>query len=176
MKPYIESLPDAVILISATGQIIAANSLAQNLFGYPADELLSRNSHELAAAADRSEDTQWKDRFFQSREKPESDQTKRAHSLRALLKDGREIDVDVRLSHFDSDVGGPCLLAAIREIPQIKKANPPVSDATDRDALTQLPDKKRFMESLEIAVENARTDGRFRLGTCDGDWPASQNH
>ncbi len=161
MKTFIESLPDALILISKTGRLIAANSLASALLGYPIEELLSMNAQDLAPTDSRPEFIKWKDRLFQSRNDQGLATVERARTMRALLQDGREINVDVRLNHVETDDTGLCLIAVIREIPSLDKTVESARDPANRDALTELPNKNRFMESLKQAVVNGRSDGRF---------------
>lgn len=161
MKTFIESLPDAVMLISETGHIIAANSLVQDLFGYTVDELLSMNSQELTAADARSEYVEWQVRFFESRKKQGLAPVDHARNIRAVLKDGSEIMLDVRLNHVETEETGSCLISAIRETGAEDKTAETSSEAANRDALTELPNKSRFMDSLKKAVVNGRADGRF---------------
>lgn len=149
------------MLISNTGRIIAANSLARELFGYPADELLSMDSQELVAPESRPEYVSWKDHFLESAKEKGPSLAERARNLRAVLKDGSEINVDVRLNRAESEESGPCLIAAFREIRPATDRIEISAGPANRDALTELPNKTRFMESLKQAVVNGRTDGRF---------------
>ena len=149
------------MLISHTGQIIAANSLAQDLFGYPEDELLSMDSQELAVSESRHEYVTWRDRFLASRKDKGVDPVDHAGSMRALLKNGSDINLDVRLNHFDSEDNGLCLIAAFREIRPVTGPVEIPAERANRDALTELPNKTRFIETLKQAVVNGRNEGRF---------------
>ena len=149
------------MLISETGHIIAANSLVQDLFGYTVDELLSMDSQDLAAADVRSEYIEWQVRFFESRKKQGLAPVDHARNMRGVLKDGSEIKLDVRLNHVETEETGSCLIAVMRETGSEGKAVETSSEPANRDALTELPNKSRFMESLKKAVVNGRADGRF---------------
>lgn len=52
MQSILASVPDAMIVIDETGQILAFSAAAERLFGYQAEEIAGRNVSELMAGAD----------------------------------------------------------------------------------------------------------------------------
>jgi diguanylate cyclase (GGDEF)-like protein/PAS domain S-box-containing protein len=162
MKQHIESLPDAVMMISANGEIIAANSLLQKLLGYSLEELLSKKAEDLTPQAHRAEYAEWRERVFQKQDH-QADPVSNAQvqRLRALTKNGAEIALDISLKRLDSEETGPCLIASFRNASEATKAGARSGDSERRDPLREIADKDRFVESVQSAVESAQAEGRF---------------
>lgn len=160
MKQHIESLPDAVMMISSFGDIIAANSLLQGLLGFTSEELLSKKAEDLVPEQHRAEYAAWRDRMFQDNDDQDM-QGGQVHELRAMTKDGTEIVLDVSLGRFDSDETGPCLIASLRNSAAAAKAaaQPPANEP--QDPLKEIADKDHFIESVQAAVGIAEKEGRF---------------
>ena len=160
MKQHIESLPDAVMMISENGEIIAANTLLQNMLGYTSEELHSKKTEDLVPKKYHAEHTSWRSRMFQNNGE-KNQHGSLVHQLRALTKDGTEIVLDVSLSRFDSDETGPCLIASIRNAASSgKPAGQPAANQK-QDPLKEIADKDRFTESVQAAVEISQKEGRF---------------
>ncbi|HUU71919.1 MAG TPA: EAL domain-containing protein [Burkholderiales bacterium] len=161
MKQHIESLPDAVMMISENGTIIAANSLMQNLLHYSADELLQKKAEDLAPEESRADYALWRDRLFQAANDQSASGVNHLHDMRALTKEGAEIALDISLKRFDSEETGRCLIASFRDAATGKQDHRQAQDNKPADPLKQLPDQERFLESLQTALTNAQQEGKF---------------
>lgn len=159
MKQLLESLPDAVMMIGPKGEIIAANSLMQALVGYTPDELLAQNFDNLVAEETRAEFTQWREAFFQSGNAAERKPEEYKREVTALMKDGDEVSIDLRLKHFKSDDTGPCLIAACRKNSAATSARD--ESQSKKNAVKNLPGKEKFLESVQQAAARAEADGRY---------------
>jgi diguanylate cyclase (GGDEF)-like protein/PAS domain S-box-containing protein len=161
MKQHIESLPDAVMMISENGAIIAANSLMLDLLHYSGNELLAKKAEDLAPAESRTEYALWRDRLFQVVTDDGSSDVKHLRGMRALTKNGTELALDISLKRYDSEETGPCVIASFRDTGAGKPDDAQTSEKKPADPLKQLADQERFLESLRTAVSNAQQEGKF---------------
>jgi len=161
MKQHIESLPDAVMMISKDGNIIATNSLLRNLLGYTSEELLTKKAEELAPERHRADYVSWCNRVLQAHEERDASPGSQVHELRALTKGGAEIALDISLKRFDSEETGLCLIASFRNSAAARQASARPQENERRDPLKEVADKERFVESVHAAVATAQKEGRF---------------
>ncbi|MEQ9435638.1 PAS domain S-box protein [Hyphomonas sp.] len=59
LKSILESVPDGMIVIDETGQILAFSKAAEVLFGYKADDIIGRNVRQLMAGRDETNHDQY---------------------------------------------------------------------------------------------------------------------
>lgn len=117
----LEEAPDAYIVISrSTGEILLANSLAEQLFGYESGELVERPVEVLVPEALRTNHEGHRDQY--SAPRPERRPMGHGLDLVAIRKDGSEFPVDVSLSPMVWR-DGPVVLIAIRDISDVLPAN-----------------------------------------------------
>jgi diguanylate cyclase (GGDEF)-like protein/PAS domain S-box-containing protein len=161
MKQQIESLPDAVMIISEDGTIIAANSLMQNLLHYSADELLEKKAEDLAPVDSRADYALWWDRILQAANEKSDSGVNHLHDMRTLTKEGTEIALDISLRRFDSEETGACLIASFRDAAAGNRSSAHAVAKKPADPLKDLPEQDQFLESLQHAVTNAQAEGRF---------------
>src|SRR5437016_8165989 len=114
---FVESLPDALFVVDASGMIRLLNSQAEVLFGYPKDELLGRNIDRLVPDHVRSAHPAHRAKYF-------SDLAPRPMGVGLELsgrrKDGSEFPIDISLSSIDT--GDEILVsAAVRDITERRK-------------------------------------------------------
>lgn len=69
MQSILASVPDAMIVIDETGQILAFSAAAERLFGYDAEEIAGRNVSELMAGADEKHHDQYIRNYLSTGEK-----------------------------------------------------------------------------------------------------------
>ena len=149
------------MMIARNGAIIAANSLMQTLLGYAPDELLSKSADDLSPPEARTDYAEWREKFFQVESTEERARTDNMRQIRAVAKDGRELKLDIRLKHLDSEETGPCVIASLREATPSTDQAAVSETARKQDRFTDLPDKNHFLESVHAAVTNAEAEGRF---------------
>jgi diguanylate cyclase (GGDEF)-like protein/PAS domain S-box-containing protein len=112
----LEGLPDAVVAASRDGQIVFMNALAEELFGYPREELLGEPVQKIWPARVRDRYTRNMELYFSSE-----------HHLRfsteawGLRRDGSEFVGEMTWGVIDTTTG-PLLLAIGRDISQRRAA------------------------------------------------------
>ncbi len=109
---FLESAPDATLIMSETGAIILANREAEYLFGYRYEEFLTMSIESLMPERFRSKHRQYRKQYFRT---PNVREMGQGMNIIALTKKGVEIPVDIRLSPIYSD-GTLFYSASIRDI------------------------------------------------------------
>jgi PAS domain S-box-containing protein len=143
-RAVLEAAPDAMLVVNRTGEIVAANQQATNLYGYSREHLIGRVAESLIPARLRDRHRQHRENFFANPEMP----TMQAIEIVAVRSDASEIPVDVSLS----------LLTIGTETFAISA----VRDATERRRLEEL---KRAEAVLR---EKNKSEERFRLAAQAG--------
>lgn len=69
MQSILASVPDAMIVIDETGQILAFSAAAERLFGYEAQDIAGRNVSDLMAGADEKHHDQYIRNYLSTGEK-----------------------------------------------------------------------------------------------------------
>jgi PAS domain S-box-containing protein len=90
------SAQDAIIMMNHEGRIIFWNPAAERILGFPAQEAIGQNLHELIAPDDFMPKHLMAFPEFQKTGR--GDAVDRTLELRAVRKDGREIDVELSMS------------------------------------------------------------------------------
>ncbi len=105
-------IPYASIIVGEAGRIVAANSLAEKLFGYTGDEFLSRSIDTLLPERYRDRHAQHRAGYMAN---PKTRPMEARLDLVALHRDGRELPVEIALSPlvFEDEL---CVLAVVRDI------------------------------------------------------------
>lgn len=112
------SAPDALVIINRSGDIVRANFMAQELFGYSNEELTQLNLGALIPHRFRSQHEKYISHAFgNGKAQP---MAARAELL-ALNKQGEEFPVEIGLSYTSQD-GELQSIAAIRDIRKRKQA------------------------------------------------------
>lgn len=111
-EAIVESSPDAVLVIDASGVIAQANGHAQGVFGYAADELVGQPVGMLLADGPGEDRALQRDAFaaaLAGRYVPGSLQTF------AIRRDGSKVPVDVALGALTTSTG-PAVAAFVRDV------------------------------------------------------------
>jgi PAS domain S-box-containing protein len=150
-----DSGPDAVVVIDSSGKIVAANALAEQLFGYAASELEGEPIEKLMP-----------DRFRRAHERHRRGYIVRAEprpmgsglDLWARYRNGTQFPVEISLSplHYR---GHTLVSAAIRDVTERKRTQDALLEARD-----QLQDevRARSEELAEQLVERDRATEQMR--------------
>jgi PAS domain S-box-containing protein len=132
-RGLLEAAPDAMVLVNPAGEIVLVNVQAEQLFGYPRDELIGQQSTVLSSPETR--ETMIATRLALTSEAQN-------HAVVESLgrhRDGRVFPIDVTLSQLSTNEG--LLVAmAIRDVS--------VRKATDTRLLQTLAELKRSNEEL----------------------------
>lgn len=113
----LSGLPDAMIIINKSGNIILVNKQAEALFGYKQENLLDKPIEKLMPERYRNNHTQHRISYFmQPRTRPMGS----GLELLGLRSDGEEFPVEISLAPVETE-DGIITLAAIRNISDRKK-------------------------------------------------------
>jgi len=135
-RALVESSPDGMVMVDATGVIQLVNAKTESLFGYGRDELIGRPVERLLPEAFRHPHASHRTKYL---ENPTTRPMGAGLELAGLRKDGSEFPVDISLSFISTDAG--------------RLATAHVRDITDR---------KHAEAELEASFELVRKTGRER--------------
>lgn len=142
----LEMIPDAALVLDRDGQVVAANSELQNVFGYGPDEIVGRSVEVLLPERFRGVHMGHRNDYAVSpRRRP------MGHGIEpfGLRKDGGEFPVEISLNPFATD-DGSLVCATIRDVTERKEAGR-ASHAT----------AQRYQAIFENAAEGiVRTSGK----------------
>src|SRR5581483_79828 len=117
-RAFLESAPDAVVIIGPDGHIAFVNAQTERLFGFTRDELLGQPVETLLPDCFRSAHTRHRDNY---RSDPPTRPMGAGLELFGRRKTGDEFPVDISLSPLPTD-HGVLLTAAIRDMTERKRA------------------------------------------------------
>ena len=138
----LETVPDAIVMVNNTGQIVLINERAETLFGYKKEELLGRPVEVLLPARFREGHVGHRTRYHAE---PKIRTMGTGLEFFAIRKDGTEFPVEISLSPLKTD-DGVFAMSAIRDI-------------TER---TQLEEELR-QKNNALEEQNRRVEGANRL-------------
>ncbi|RTE53351.1 PAS domain S-box protein [Arenibacter aquaticus] len=136
-RGLLESAPDAIVIVNATGKIQLINKQAEKLFGYQTEELHNKPVEILIPARFTTKHTDDRKRFFLT---PKTRIMGEGKELYGLKKNGKEIPVQISLSPLHTEEG-LLVSAAIRDITKQKLAEQKIIESK---------------ENLEIIAEKLR--------------------
>ncbi|MHA7898348.1 MAG: PAS domain-containing sensor histidine kinase [Henriciella sp.] len=118
MRSILASVPDAMIVINASGQILAFSAAAERLFGYNAKDIAGKNVSVLMDDNHRKHHDQYIDNYLITGEKQIIGI---GRIVEARLADGRVIPVELKIGEAEID-GERLFTGYIRDISE-KQAN-----------------------------------------------------
>ena len=135
----IESMPDPLVIINQSGEIVMVNHQLTNIFGYQKDELLGKKIEVLLPENIRKGHVAKRDVYFDA---PTIRGMGEERNLVALRKNGVLFPVEVSLSPIEAD-GEQLVVAVARDITKRKE------------------DEKKLAEAIEIAESSNRAKSDF---------------
>lgn len=134
-RRLLDSAPDGMIVVDATGEIVMVNIQAERLFGYTRDEMIGQKVELLVPDGALAGHEAMRNAFADN---PEVRQMGAGRELKAKQKNGSEFSVEISLSPVETD-SGLLISAAVRDITERKIAE---------DAL------RKNQEQLRALVDN----------------------
>ncbi len=138
-------------LVTVEGRVLQANLSLEAILGFSASELIGRDFSENIMTAERH--------LLRT-------QLQRAHrheveafgvELNCLHKDGRDVSVSLHCSFFsEPHSSAPCLILQVQDISARRQAESQLQHIAFHDGLTGLPNRRRFNQLLEQAVERCK--------------------
>jgi PAS domain S-box-containing protein len=98
----VESSPNGMVMIDASGTIVLVNREVERMFGYTREELLGQPIEQLVPARFRESHSDWGAMLFRD---PDTHATGVGLDLHGLRKDGSEISVEIGFNPIETDEG-----------------------------------------------------------------------
>lgn len=117
-RGFIESAPDAVVIVDAQGSIAIVNHLTETMFGYRRDELVGQPIEILVPERFRARHIHDRDGYVHA---PRTRPMGLGRELLGRRKDGSEFPVEISLSPLDTEQG-LLVTSIIRDTTQITAA------------------------------------------------------
>lgn len=137
-RTLVDAAPDAILVVAADGRITAANPQAEQLLGYPLDELVGRSVDDLLPAELRHLHAGHRRAFL---EEPTTRPMAAGRDLQARRRDGGLVPVDIALAAIVGD--GVAEVAAF-----VRDATPRRQAEADRRRATVAELRRR--QALEV--------------------------
>jgi PAS domain S-box-containing protein len=135
----LESAPDAMVIIDASGEIVMVNRRTEEIFGYSRDEMTGQPIEKLMPQRFREQHPGHIRSFFNN---PSARSMNSARDLFGLSRDGREFPVEISLSPIETEEG-VLVAGSVRDITERKQAE---------EALKALNENVERQRRIEIAL------------------------
>ncbi|HTV83486.1 MAG TPA: PAS domain S-box protein [Acidobacteriaceae bacterium] len=117
-RQLLEAAPDAIVEVSAEGQIVLVNRIAEEMFGYRRDELVGQSVDLLVPDAVRLRHYRHRDSYL---EHPRTRPMGSGLELHARRRDGSLFPVEISLSPIQTE-SGMHVTAVIRDVTERKRS------------------------------------------------------
>lgn len=143
-RQVVESAPNAIVMIGASGQVEMVNAQAEELFGYDRSEVLGQPVEMLVPERFRARHPALRGSFFDD---PRARPMGAGRDLYGLRKDGTEFPIEIGLNPIETE-DGMMVLSAIVDISVRKRLEERF---------------RRVVESAPNAMIMIRDDGRIEM-------------
>jgi len=142
-------LPDAIVVVDASGHIVFANTSVQGLLGYKPDELVRQPLDYLIPKSYRAEHQSHFKRFW---EHGQAMVMGDRPCVYGLDKSGNEIPLSISIANMDLD-NERYSIAVMRDIGELQSEITEITSMAETDALTGLGNRVQLSHALEAAIE-----------------------
>jgi PAS domain S-box-containing protein len=146
-RAMLDAALDAVITIGSDGRIVEVNAAVEDIFGYPAQELVGR---EMAAALVPEH---LRDAHRRGLTKPTGELIGRRVEITALHADGRELPVELTITRIDVP-GPPMYTGYVRDITDRLERERELKDSRARIVAAADEARRRLERDLHDGAQN----------------------
>ncbi|PPE65098.1 PAS domain S-box protein [Caldimonas caldifontis] len=156
-RTLLEFVPDAIVIVNASGRIVFANTQAERVFGYRHRELLGQPVEHLMPLRYRGAHATHRGGFFHA---PRARTMGAGLELHGQRRNGEEFPVEISLSPMETEEG-PMVLSAVRDVTERQEARRK-ADRMFRDLLESAPDAMVIVDAGgRIVLVNSQTERLF---------------
>lgn len=112
LEYFLESVPDAMLIVDSGGQIVMANAQMEELFGYSKSELIGAQVEMLMPSAHRKRHVGFRERYVEA---PQARTMASNLELQGVRRSGQQFPVEISLSPVPV-AGDILILSAIRDV------------------------------------------------------------
>lgn len=167
LRALAEAAYEAIIMIDSNGTVIFWNNAAVRVFGYTEEEAMGSNIHDLVTPPEEREQAQLG--MYQFAFTGQGKVVGESNEVTAMRKDGSRFPGERSVSSFH--LGNKWYaVSMVRDISERKEAELKLQELATTDALTDLYNRRHFMELAEQEFAKARRYNRpFSLFMLDLD-------
>lgn len=144
---FLESVPDAIVIVNKEGNIQSVNSQTETLFGYERSEIIGKKIEYLMPSRFENVHQGHRNAFF---DKPRVRKMGEGMELFAQHKNGNEFPVEISLSKLDSDEGF-LVCASIRDVSNQKRIEKELLEAKIK-AENAVKSKQQFLSNMSHEI------------------------
>lgn len=158
LRAITDSAHDAIVMLDGEGRVVFCNPAAEQLFGYSREEILGRELHRLLVPNEELYRT-YKKALKHFQLTGEGNVVGKTIEFKGRHKDGREIDVELSLSALKIKEAWHAV-GILRDISERKKMEEQLYRLSITDPLTNVYNRRFFMQMLKQEIERTRRTGR----------------
>jgi diguanylate cyclase (GGDEF)-like protein/PAS domain S-box-containing protein len=158
LSAIMDSAHDAIVMLDGQGKVVFWNPAAEQLFGYSREEVLGQELHRLLLQNEEIYKV-YKKAFTQFQLTGQGSVVGKTIELKGRRKDGREIHVELSLSALKIKEAWHAV-GILRDIGERKKTEEQLYQLSITDPLTNVYNRRFFMQMLKQEIERAQRTGR----------------
>lgn len=153
LQSVIRNVMDGIITINESGEIQGFNPAAEEIFGYPQQEVSGKNLKMLMPEPDRSSHDSYINRYLQTGHARIIGV--RGREVMAVRQSGEEFPMELSVSEMMLG-GHRYFIGIVRDITERKQAEQKIAHLAHYDYLTDLPNRALFLDILNHSVALAK--------------------
>jgi PAS domain S-box-containing protein len=165
----VESSPTGMLLVDRGGRIVLINAEIEQVFGYKRDELQGQPVEILVPKRYREEHPSHRKAFMAELERR---RVGSGREVRGVRKDGREVDIEIGLAHFEAR-GGEFVLCTVADVSNRKH----LEEARQQRTLAlrlfaaEEAQRRRMARNIHDALGQALTALKLDIGWLAAHFP-----